>query len=153
MEEGEYVADGGAMEVDDDGETGEYKAGMEVEEQVPEEEVKDPRQVALEKAEAALTKTDAVMELGESFLHVCRPMFVTYMAVCIYRFRENQQAASILRNIFSFYTTTHACRLHVQTASTMWPSSSISSAAMSAVPRRCRPSYRPTTASRRYAAC
>ena len=79
MEEGEYVADGGAMEVDDDGESGERKTGMEVEEQVPEEEVKDPRQVALEKAEAALTKTDAVMELGESVLHVYVCDIVTYI--------------------------------------------------------------------------
>ena len=56
MEEGEYVADGG-MEVD------ETRAGVE---QVPEEEErKDPRQLALEEAEAALTKTDAVMELGK----------------------------------------------------------------------------------------
>ena len=69
MEEGEYVADDGAMEMDD-GETGERKAGMEVEEQVPEEEMKDPRKVALEKAEEALAARDAVMELGESFLHV-----------------------------------------------------------------------------------
>jgi len=54
MEEGEYVADDG-MEVD------ETRAGVE---QVPEEEErKDPRQLALEEAEAALTKTDAVMEL------------------------------------------------------------------------------------------
>ena len=59
MEEGEYAAEKDGGEVDS------TKSAMEVE-QVPEEEVKDPRQVALEKAEAALTKTDAVMELGKS---------------------------------------------------------------------------------------
>ena len=79
MEEGEYVADEGAMEVDDD-ETGERKKGMEVEEQVPEEEMKDPRKVALENAEEALAARDAVMELGESFLHM---YYNIYVCVCV----------------------------------------------------------------------
>ena len=63
MEEGEYVAQG-----EDGVEADSTKAAMEVE-QVPEEEVKDPKQVALEKAEEALTKTDAVMELGKFYIH------------------------------------------------------------------------------------
>ena len=157
MEEGEYVADDGAMEVDD-GETVERKAGMEVEEQVPEEEMKDPRQVALEKAEEALTARDAVMELGESFLHVYVCDIVTCMAFCLcYRFREksNQTSSQYLTQYcVSSRFTRRAYRISAaQTASTTWPSSSISSAATSAVPRRCRPSYRPTTASRRCVAC
>jgi len=81
MEEGEYVADEGAMEVDDD-ETGERKKGVEVEKQVPEEEMKDPRQVALENAEEALAARDAVMELGESFLHMYYNIYI-YICVCV----------------------------------------------------------------------
>ena len=62
MEEGEYVAEGdGGVDADS------TIAAMEVE-QVPEEEVKDPKQVALEKAEEALTKTDAVMEMGKFYI-------------------------------------------------------------------------------------
>lgn len=73
MEEGEYVAEG-----DDGVEADSTKAAMEVE-QVPEEEVKDPKQVALEKAEEALTKTDAVMELGKSYIHAfVQPWYLSY---------------------------------------------------------------------------
>lgn len=73
MEEGEYVAEG-----DDGVEADSTKAAMEVE-QVPEEEAKDPKQVALEKAEEALTKTDAVMELGKSYIHAfVQPWYLSY---------------------------------------------------------------------------
>jgi hypothetical protein len=66
-EEGEYGAEG-----EDGVVIGGERAAMDVE-PVPEEEVKDPKKVALERAEAALAKTDAVMELGKSYpcMYLC----------------------------------------------------------------------------------
>ena len=124
MEEGEYVAEG-----EDDGETAaSSKATMGVE-QVP-EEVKDPKQVALEKAEAALTKTDAVMELGKSYIHACVQPWLIYLLITI---------CIMPHPYLFFYIIFHAvCSWTVQTAWTMSPSSSISSVATSAVPRPCR---------------